>query len=74
MAVGLMLQQSVSLLKGLDDGWVGILQHIEAGKRPGVLGEGARLVDRTKHRQAIFLAGMEVIHAMARCGVHEASP
>ena len=59
-------------MQGGDDRPVGVLEHVGAGKRARLGGEGAGLIHRTKHRQAVCLAGVEVIDAVAGRGVDQA--
>ena len=72
MAVGLLLEQGPGGLQRLNDLGVGILEHIQARERPGFVGEVAGFVHRAEHRQAVLLAGVEVVDAVTRRGVHEA--
>ena len=72
VAIGLLLEQGPGGLQRLNDLGVGILEHIQARERPGLVGEVAGFVHRAEHRQAVLLAGVEVVDAVTRCGVHEA--
>ena len=71
VGVGLLRQQGAGIPQGLDDRRVGILEHVEPGEGAGLIGEGARLIHRAKHTQAMLAAGEEVVHPMARGGVHQ---
>ena len=51
---------------------VGVLEHVGAGKGPGLFGEVAGLIHGTEHGQPVLFAGVEVVHAVAGGGVHQA--
>ena len=70
MFVALLLEQQACGFQGTEDRWVGVLEHVGASKGPGFGGEVAGLIHGAEHRQAVFLAGVEVVYAVARGGVH----
>ena len=70
--IALFRQQGAGLLEGVDDRRVGVLEHVEAREGPRFLGEGAGLIHRAQHRQAVLAAGEEVVDAVARGGMHQA--
>ena len=70
--VALLGQQQPGVPQCRDDRRVGVLEHVEPGEGAGLLGEGAGLIHRAEHRQAVLVAGVEVVDPVARSGVHQA--
>ena len=72
VGVALLRQQGAGVAQGRQDGGVSVLQHVEPGEGAGFGGEGAALIHRAENRQAVLSAGIEVVDAVARGGVHQA--
>ncbi len=72
VSVSLLFQQGTGRVQGFDDRRIGVFEHIEAGKRPGLSSQGAGFIYWAEHRQTVFLACVEVVDTMPWCGVHEA--
>ena len=72
MLIALFGQQHAGIAQGGDDRRIGILEHVQAGKRARLIGEGAGFIHRAEHRQAVLAAGVEVVDAVAGGCVHQA--
>ena len=50
MLIALFGQQHAGIAQGRDDRRIGILEHVQAGKRARLIGEGAGFIHRAEHR------------------------
>src|SRR5207253_8946299 len=65
-------QERAALAQELDDERIG-LEDVDAGPEENVIGELSAGVDRRVDVESIAATGIEIVHAMSRRGVHQAS-